>query len=217
MIKDFSKKAATVAIATAGSVAAFGFSGAAQAAQLNANLGFIPMGGATSYAGPNLQNATSVTFVAPPAVSMVNTIPASYLGAVNDFSTGPLQVSLASHVTISPLTFDFSEQDGVPGSGAFTVTFNTAAGVAVFTATSFTKSSASPNTLDLLILGETSGIGFDTSPSQLLSNFNQVGGPPNAVNVSSTFSSPPERTPEPSAILGVLAVAGAGAFARRKS
>jgi hypothetical protein len=198
--------------------------------------------GTVSYAGPNLASATSVTF---PALNYVNTNPPLYRGLPNDFSSGPLAVAIMSTVTISPLTFDFSAPDGVAGSGAFTVTFTTASGTATFTAASFTTASANQNTLDVFINGITIGNGFnpspsslllnlnqvggpggiiigngfDPSPSSLLLNLNQVGGPGGVVNASTTFSSPPVTTnvPEPSAILGILAVAGAGAFARRKS
>lgn len=216
MIKDFSKRATTVALATAGSVAALGFAGAAQAAQLNANIGYVPMG-TVSYTGTNLANATSVTF---PALNYVNTNQPVYQGLANDFFSGPLAVAIMSTVAISPLTFDFSAPDGVVGGGAFTVTFTTGSGSATFTATSFTTATATSNTLDLYINGITTGTGFDPSPSNLLVNLNQVGGPGGVVNASTTFASPPipiNKVPEPSAILGILAVAGVGAFARRKS
>ncbi|MFM7477860.1 MAG: PEP-CTERM sorting domain-containing protein, partial [Microcystis aeruginosa] len=69
--------------------------------------------------------------------------------------------------------------------------------------------------------GTVTGTGFDPTPASVLVNLNQVGGPGGVVNASSTFASPPfsspTSVPEPSAILGILAVAGAGAFARRKS
>jgi hypothetical protein len=215
MMTNISRQLTTGALAVAGSVATFGFGAIAQAAQLNANLGYIPVG-TVSYTGSNLSNATSVTF---PALNLVNTNQATYKGDPNDFFSGPLAVSIGSTVTLSPLTFDFSEGDGVVGAGAFTVTFATASGTATFTATSFTTDSANPNTLDLLMQGTTTGTGFDPSPSSILVNFNQVGGPGGVVNASSTFASPPITmdTPEPSAILGILAVVGAGAFARRKS
>ena len=217
MTTNISRKLTTGALALAGSVAAFGFAGAAQAAQLNANVGYVPVG-VVSYTGPNLSNATSVTF---PALNFVNTNPATYLGKPNDFFSGPLAVSLGSNVVLSPLTFDFSEPDGVVGAGAFTVTFATTSGTATFTATSFTTdtSPGSTDTIDLLIQGTITGTGFDTTLAEILVNLNQVGGPGNAVNASSTFASkpsPPTSVPEPSAILGILAVAGAGAFARRK-
>jgi hypothetical protein len=219
MTTNISRQLATGALAIAGSVAAFGFGGAAQAAQLNANVGYTPMG-TVSYAGPNLASATSVTF---PAANYVNTNQPFYRGLENDFYAGPLAVALMSTVTISPLTFDFSAPDGVAGSGAFTVTFATAAGPATFTTTSFTTASSNQNTLDVFINGITTGTdfdpSFDPSPSSLIVNLNQVGGPGGVVNASTTFASPPVTTnvPEPSAILGILAVAGAGAFARRKS
>lgn len=219
MTTNISRKLTTGALALAGSVAAFGFAGAAQAAQLNANVGFGPVGGGTNYVGPNLSNATSVTFA---NTNVVNTNPATYLGNPNDFFSGPLAVALLSAVIPTPLTFDFSEPDGVAGAGAFTVTFTTASGLATFTTSSFTATSSpgNVNTLDLLLQGTTSGTGFDTTVSSILVNFNQAGGPGNAINYSATFTSPPvapTSVPEPSAILGILAVAGAGAFARRKS
>jgi len=219
MITNISRQLTTGVLAIAGSAAAFGFASAAQAAQLNANIGFGPIGGGTSYVGSNLSSATSVTF-AP--ISVVNLIPTTYLGNPNDFFSGPLTVNLLSTVTLSPLTFDFSEPDGVAGPGAFTASFVTAAGTATFTTTSFTTDSApgNLNTLDMLLQGTTSGDGFDTTPSSIIVNFNQAGGPGNAINYSATFTSPPlppTSVPEPSVILGILAVAGAGAFARRKS
>ncbi|WP_072927754.1 PEP-CTERM sorting domain-containing protein [Microcystis aeruginosa] len=214
MITNISRQLTTGALAIAGSVAAFGFAGAAQAAQLNANIGYIPMG-TVSYAGSNLASATSVTF---PTLNYVNTNQPLYRGLANDFYSGLLAVAIMSTVAISPLTFDFSAPDGVAGGGAFTVTFTTASGPATFTATSFTTASATPDTVDLYINGITTGTGFDPSPSSLLVNLNQVSGPGGVVNASTTFSSPPiNKVPEPSAILGILAVAGIGAFARRKS
>ena len=224
MIKDFSKRATTVALATAGSVAAFGFAGAAQAAQLNANVGFVPMGGSTTYvSSSNLQNATQLTLVGFPnaGVNMVNIVPTTYLGVTNDFYSGSLAVDAASYVTLTPTTISIPGALGTEyplASGTFQVTFTTASGPATFDATSYRKTSANANALDLYLLGTTTGTGFDPSPSQVLLNLNQVGGPPNATNYSATFSSPPAgRVPEPSAILGILAVAGVGAFARRKS
>lgn len=218
MTTNISRQLTTGALAIAGSVAAFGFASAAQAAQLNANIGYVPVG-TTSYAGPNLANATSVTF---PNINLVNTNPPTYLGSLNDFFSGPLAVAIGSSVALSPLTFDFAEADGVVGAGAFTVTFTTAAGTAIFTTTSFTTdtSPGNDNTLDLMIQGTVSGTGFDTTVAEILVNLNQVGGPGNVVNASSTFASPPSApptsVPEPSAVLGILAVAGIGAFARRK-
>ncbi|WP_228008593.1 PEP-CTERM sorting domain-containing protein [Microcystis aeruginosa] len=184
--------------------------------RLNANIGFGPVGSGTDYVGSNLSSATSVTFA---NINVVNVNPSTYLGNPNDFFAGPLAVALLSNVTLSPQTFDFSQPDGVAGPGAFTASFVTAAGTATFTTTSFTTDSApgNLNTLDLLLQGTTSGDGFDTTPSSIIVNFNQVGGPGNAINYSATFNSPPASVPEPSAILGILAVAGAGAFARRKS
>jgi len=215
MITNISRQLTTGALALAGSVAAFGFAGAAQAAQLNANIGYIPVG-SVSYTGSNLPSATSVTFA---GTNLVNTNPQLYLGNANDFYSGALAVSLGSNVTLSNQTFDFAAADGVAGAGAFTVTFATAAGTATFTTTSFTKASTALNTLALEMQGTTSGNGFDTSVSTILVNFNQVGGPGNTINYSATFVSPPAPTsvPEPSVILGILAVAGVGAFARRKS
>ncbi len=201
MITNISRRLTTGALAIAGGVGALSFAGAAQAAQLNANIGYIPMG-TVSYAGPNLAGATSVTF---PTLNYVNTNQPSYLGLANDFYSGPLAVAIMSTVAISPLTFDFSAPDGVAGAGAFTVTFITASGSATFTATSFTTASATSNTVDLYINGTTTGNGFDPSPSSLLVNLNQVSGPGGVVNASTTFSSPPITTkvPEPSAILGI--------------
>jgi hypothetical protein len=215
MITNISRRLTTGALAIAGSVAAFGFAGTAQAAQLNSNIGYIPIGD-VSYTGANLAGATSVTF---PVTNFVNTNQPLYLGLANDFFSGPLAVAIMSAVTLTPLTFDLTAPDGVAGGGAFTVTFTTASGLATFTATSFTTATATSNTLDLYINGTTTGNGFDPSPTSLLVNLNQVGGPGGVVNASTTFASPPTTTnvPEPSTILGILAVAGIGAFARRKS
>jgi hypothetical protein len=64
---------------------------------LNGTFGFTPIGDLT-YSGPDLQQATSVTF---PALEVVNTVPAAYNGNANDFATGASSVPLGSFITIN--------------------------------------------------------------------------------------------------------------------
>jgi hypothetical protein len=216
MMTNISRQLTTGALAIAGSVAAFGFGAIAQAATLNATLGFVPFGG-VSFTGPTLGTATSVDFA---ATNLVNTIPDTYdppgslPEAPNDFLAGPLAVALGSPVTLSPDPFTTTI------GNTLTVSFTTAAGAATFTGALDVKASTGDNALDLFFLGEITGAGFDPSEASLSFAFTRVAG--GAINYSATLASPPSEppvvgTPEPSTILAILAVAGAGAFARRKS
>jgi hypothetical protein len=224
MMTNISKQLTTGALAIAGGVAAFGFGAIAQAAQLNANAGFIPAFGSNpSYVGANLANATSVTFSGP---LNFNVVPPTYTppggsSAANDFATGGIAQITNPLVTITPNTLLRTATGPINNFLSFT----TIGGAAVFNLTSlvFETTPGDDNVLTLRAGGTIVGTGFDPSPAGLLLNFNQQGGT-GAVNFSATLSSPPaftppppQGTPEPSAILGILAVAGAGAFARRKS
>jgi PEP-CTERM motif len=224
-MKTISQHLTAGALAVAGTVATFGLGSVAQAAQLNANAGFAPQFGASpSYTGPNLGGATSVTFSAPLGF---NNIPADYQPpggslAPNSFAPGEIAEITAAGLTITPNTISSSTLTPIANFLSFTTVGGPASFNVDLGGIFFEPSATDPNVLTIKFVGTITGTGFDPSPAGLLLNFNQQGGT-GAVNFSATLSSPPAFTPppprgvpEPSTMLGILAVAGAGAFARRK-
>lgn len=210
-MKTLSKVLTTGAVAAA----ALSFGGVAQAALLNANAGlgqgFNP---GTAYTGPNLANATSITFGAP---LQFTSTPPSYLGNPNDFAPGGGAQINSPTYTITPNTLNLVTP-GLPIPNF--ITFSTIAGAGSFDLTSIEllTTPGNNNVLNIKTLGTINVPGFNPSPGSALFNFNQVGGS-GAVSFSGTLASPPEATPvpEPSTLLGILAVAGVGALTRRKS
>jgi hypothetical protein len=178
-------------------VVCFGSSQAAKASMINGTLGFVPLGN-TTFTGPDLGDATSVTI---PSVEIVNAIPPAYGGKPNEFLSF---VALGDSVTVNPLTF-------VPG-GSETIKFD---GFTLsLSGTLFTKAGS----LDLAISlsGTLSGNGFGATPADFEGALDTPanGG---AVDGSFTLSAPPRPVPEPATIISgamLLLPFGSGAFRR---
>ena len=223
MIKDFSKRATTVALVTAGSVAAFGFAGAAQAASLAGTLAISgtaeispwgttdPMLKAVSVTAVNggTGQFTGATMADPPATLDLTGTPS---GSSFNF-VAPQNVADFIKVVVSAVP---------PGAGYVIGDITSALSVGTF------AGSATNNTTNYTVIGDLNFREPNGFPS-LLGTFSitytrsvttPVGG---SEQVSQSYALSLQKTdqpagvPEPSAILGILAVAGVGAFARRKS
>lgn len=238
MITNISRQLTTGVLAIAGSVAAFGFGGIAQALTApNATFGGNTLGGVT-FTG-NLSTATSIGFNA--LTGLVSSVPSTYTpfggtSAPNNFNTGPAETTFAVGAGFG-VTFTGGDSvlhfsgagvgnstEGVNLTFASTTPFaagTTPANRYTFTASSGTITSQNDTGLNIAFLGTfaDSGGTFSTSAATVSLSI-ASSGVGQGSNVF-TFGTPPAfastSVPEPSAILGILAVAGIGAFARRKS
>ena len=237
MITNISRQLTTGVLAIAGSVAAFGFGGIAQALTApNATFGGNTLGGVT-FTG-NLSTATSISFNA--LTGFVSSVPSTYTpfggtSAANDFYTGPagttFGVGAGFDVTFtggdSVLHFsgagvgNSTEGVNLIFASNFAVPGTTPGNRYTFTSSSGTITSQNDTGLNISFLGTfaDSGGTFSTSAATVSLSI-ASSGVGQGSNVF-TFGTPPAfastSVPEPSAILGILAVAGIGAFARRKS
>lgn len=232
MITNISRQLTTGVLAIAGSVAAFGFGGIAQAQTApNATFGGTTTDGVT-FTG-NLSTATSISFNA--LTGFVTSVPSTYTpfggtSAANDFNTGPtgttFGVGAGFGVTFAGggSVLDFSGAGVGNSTEGITLNFASNTNPAnryTFTASSGTITSQNDTGLNIAFLGTfaDSGGTFSTSPATVSLSI-ASSGVGQGSNVF-TFGTPPAfastSVPEPSAILGILAVAGIGAFARRKS
>ncbi|MCA2554808.1 MAG: PEP-CTERM sorting domain-containing protein [Microcystis sp. M04BS1] len=239
MITNISRQLTTGVLAIAGSVAAFGFGGIAQAQLTTANATFGGSSGGVTFTG-NLSTATSITFDS--LTGLVSSVPANYTPfggsiAPNNFNSGPLGTTFASGAGFG-VTFtgagpanvlDFTGAGAGNSTEGITLNFassNLSSGTSptnryTFTASSGIINSQSDSGVNISFLGSfaDSGGSFSTSAATVTIAIasSGVGQGTNTF----TFGTPPAfastSVPEPSAILGILAVAGIGAFARRKS
>jgi hypothetical protein len=234
MITNISRRLTTGALAIAGSVAAFGFAGAAQAATF-ANATFGGTTGGVTFTG-DLSTATSITFNS--LLGIVTNVPSTYTPfggstASNDFegSVGPSGSTFASMALFtvafagsgSPTVLDFSGTGIGAATEGITISFastTTPSNRYTFTATSGTIISQNVTGLNIAFPGTFSDAGGTyMSSSSTVSLSIASSGMGQGTNTF-TFGTPPafgQTVPEPSTILGILAVAGIGAFARRKS
>ena len=239
MITNISRQLTTGVLAIAGSVAAFGFGGIAQAQLTTANATFGGSSGGVTFTG-DLSTATSITFNS--LTGAVTNVPSTYTPfggtpADNVFNLGPAGTTFGLGagfgVTFAgggPATvLDFSGAGVGNSTEGITLTFastnlsggTTPANRYTFTAGSGIITSQNTTGLNISFLGSfaDSGGSFSTSPATVSLSIasSGVGQGTNTF----TFGTPPAfastSVPEPSAILGILAVAGIGAFARRKS
>lgn len=186
----------------------FGVSESKAAVTLNGTFGFIPIGTVT-YTGTSLGEADSVNL---PATEMVNTVPANYGGAANDFYTGSAAIPLLSHVTVNPLTLGLPSvwgsfmaasepnflliSDGTSPANRFD-----------FSLVELMKTSSGASDLELYgqgVLHDTQGIFADT-PGQISIAFTQTS-QTSAVNVS--FSVATSVVPEAGTLTAGCVAAG---------
>ncbi len=231
MITNISRQLTTGVLAIAGSVAAFGFGGIAQA-QTTANATFGGSSGGVTFTG-DLSTATSITFNS--LTGVVSDVPANYTPfggtpATNVFNLGP------AGTTFLPLsgfnvaiagggnTLDFTGAGASNSTEGITLNFassTTPANRYTFTAGSGRITSQNAFGVIISFLGSFADSGGSFSTSAATATLSIASSGPNAGTNTFTFGTPPAfastSVPEPSAILGILAVAGIGAFARRKS
>ena len=252
MIKDFSKRATTVALATAGSVAAFGFAGAAPAQAALMQLMQCPTFQLLSdFLNLGSEGCYDMDKVYVPIAARVNgaTSGADY----NNFVSGMLTISHSEGVLgtgdVHRITYtrgvELPSAEGtefsleyiikiLPTSDAMFATVSLGVDIPGetrgFTSTKLITGANGYNAL--LGLGGPGGGGGTAGPVVVPADLTELnildtikvtaGGavqPPQFSAFTNTFTQRPQNVnvPEPSAILGILAVAGVGAFARRKS
>jgi len=247
MIKDFSKRATTVALATAGSVAAFGFAGAAPAQAALIQCPTFQLLSAFLALGP--EGCYDMDKVYVPIAARVNgaTSGADY----NNFVSGMLTISHSEGVLgtgdVHRITYtrgvELPSAEGTEFSLEYTIKIKPGSN-AMFAAVSLgvdipgeTRGFTSNKRITgaggydaLLGIGGPGGGGGTAGPIPVPANLTELnildtitvtaGGavqPPQFSSFTNTFTQVPKNVPEPSAILGILAAAGVGAFARRKS
>ncbi|NCS45748.1 MAG: PEP-CTERM sorting domain-containing protein [Microcystis aeruginosa BS11-05] len=243
MITNISRRLTTGALAIAGSVAAFGFAGAAPA-QAQAQAECLPQSFNNFKTNPCRKGDKLFTHINSsglginnPNNSLTITETVLPLGDLHTFTFTPVTPLLSSSGTyVIDYTIEIVDNPNTPGNELLTQMFSAFSGG--YTTTGQTDSGVSLNkTVWSDAFGGSSLVG--TSEARSL-DIGGIGSPgltvPIARNilklyvrdtffVSSVNGSVNSITndfrqttiPEPSAILGILAVAGAGAFARRKS
>lgn len=231
MITNISRQLTTGALALAGTVAALSFAGAAQAASIvqTATLSNT----ATNFTDTALSGLTKFDSSLGTLNSVIVTLNATVAGAVGLENTGPsassitynLQASVAlSSPGVGTLLTSVPVFSGTFNAGPFdgTTDFGGTSGTTISNLTANTSETVTLTTGLTPFIGSGSLDAFLSGTGQ--SNTNGSG------NVASAFTTqaggsvtvqynytPAATVPEPSAILGILAVAGVGAFARRKS
>ncbi|WP_375328579.1 PEP-CTERM sorting domain-containing protein [Microcystis sp. BLCC-F210] len=232
MITNISRQLTTGVLAIAGSVAAFGFGGIAQAQLTTANATFGGSSGGVTFTG-DLSTATSITFNS--LTGVVSSVPANYTPfggtpAPNVFASGPAGTTFDAlsgfNVAIAGggSTLDFTGAGASNSTEGITLNFastTTPANRYTFTASSGRITSQNDFGVIIAFLGSFADSGGSFSTSAATATLSIASSGPNAGTNTFTFGTPPAfastSVPEPSAILGILAVAGIGAFARRKS
>ncbi|QGZ88803.1 PEP-CTERM sorting domain-containing protein [Microcystis aeruginosa] len=222
MITNISRQLTSGALAIASSVAAFGFAGAAQA-QISGTLSITGTAQIDPWGAPDpMLKPLNVTAINGATGQFTDVMlgdvstPASFAltgtgsGGMSDFDspsslanfisivvntmppTGPGPGTVIGNITATQAMGTFAGIMGSDGTTTYTVTGNMA----------FDEPNGFPDLLGTFSIGFTRSVtGGQVSESY---------------NLSLQKSSVPVDIPEPSAILGILAVAGAGAFARRK-
>jgi hypothetical protein len=192
-------------------VATLAFGNGARAAFANATFGYVPFG-STTFTGANLGSATSITI---PGLELVNNLPPMFLGNPNNFNGGPNGFSLASTVTVNPLTLNpMFIGDGIfhnlnlPNYATFAGGGggSTPANRYTFSVTSIRWDSSNPNEIDFIALGifhDSNGT-FANDSADISGSFTTTGvGNPPTVNTSFTFETPTTITtgaPEPATV-----------------
>ncbi|MCA2504190.1 MAG: PEP-CTERM sorting domain-containing protein [Microcystis sp. M54BS1] len=226
MITNISRRVTTGALAIAGSVAAFGFGGAAQAATV--------LAGTLSITGnANIdQWGTTDPMLKPLNVSAVNSATGQFSGVtIADITSIPASFALTGTGTgmmsmftaPSPLAnfisvFVNTAYPVGPGSGTVIgdITSSVAYGTFVSNAGG---STTSYGVMGNMLFKEPNGYPnlLGTYNITFTRSVDSIGQISQSYALSLQKSGVTIDIPEPSAILGILAVAGVGAFSRRKS
>ena len=205
MIPNISRQLTTGALALAGSVAAFSFAGAAQAVSvftIAGNATISPWGTANPVLTP-----TTINFAA---------------GDGQFTGVTAADVTLPGAFTLTGTGVGPSTNFGVPGPIAGFTTITTGAGPVIADVTPLVAVGTNVTTPVPLTTYTISGsvifnepVGPDLAGTFALVFVRAAGS--QSYTLTFTKTDEPVPVPEPSAILGILAVAGVGAFARRKS
>lgn len=203
MIPNISRQLTTGALAIAGTVAAFGFAGAAQAAS------FLTIGGVATISPWGTTN---------PVLTPTNIGFAAGNGQFTGVTAA--NVTLPGAFTLTGTGSGASTLFGVPSSLPNFTTITTGAGNVIANLTPLAAVGTNVTT-------PTASTTYVVTGSTI---FDEPTGPDFAGTFTATFNisgttqtytltftkTEPVAVPEPSTILGILAVAGAGAFARRQ-
>jgi hypothetical protein len=242
MITNISRQLTTGALAIASSVAAFGFAGAAPA-QAQAVAECFPQLFTTFTSTPCRKGDKLFTYISSSGSQMsspVNflTITQSTMPELHSFTFTPASpLSSTSGIQTLSYSIEIVDDPTTPENEALTKMFSTYS--AGYTTTGMTDKGVSlqqstwsgslGGTLIGSSIAKSSDIGGTGSPGNVITvpadvkklfvtntfGVSTAGGLLNSITNDYTQKS--IDIPEPSAILGILAVAGAGAFARRKS
>jgi hypothetical protein len=226
MITNISRQLTTGALAIASSVAAFGFGGAAQAATVLAGTLSITGGAQIDQWG------TINPMLKPLNVTAVNSATGQFTGVtIADITSIPATFPLTGtgSGTMSMFTAPSSLSNFISvavntaypvGPGAGTVIGNITSSTAYGTFVSGGGgSTTSYGVMGNMLFDEPNGYPdlIGTYNITFTRSVDSIGQVSESYALSLQKSGLAVKVPEPSAILGILAVAGAGAFARRKS
>ena len=242
MITNISRQLTTGALAIAGSVAAFGFAGAAP---VQAQAVCLPQSFNNFKTNPCRKGDKLFTHISSsgigindPANSLTITETVLPLGDLHTFTFTPATPLLSSSGTyVIDYTIEIIDDPDTPGnelltqmfsafSGGYTTTGQTDSGVSLsktvwsdaFGGSSLVGTSEAKS-LDIGGIGSP-GLTVQVDPNILklyVRDTFLISSVNGSVNSITNDFRQTTYIPEPSAILGILAVAGAGAFARRKS
>lgn len=240
MITNISRRLTTGALAIAGSVAAFGFGGAAPA---QAQAVCTPQLFTTFMTTPCRKGDKLFTYISSTGTEMSNssnflTITESTMPKVHSFTFTPANpLSSTSGTQTLSYSIEIVDDPSTPENELLTKMFSTYS--AGYTTTGMTDYGVSldqtawSGSLGGTLIGTSSAksvdIGGTGSPGNVITvpadvkklfvtntfGVSTMGGLLNSI--TNDFRQKSIGVPEPSAILGILAVAGVGAFARRKS
>ncbi len=216
MITNISRQLSTGALALAGTVAALSFAGAAQAATIAS----ITVIGAANVDGWGTVNP----ILTPTSVGAVTLTTGQFVGVTAADVTVPSAISLTG--TGAGMMTTFTPPASLPSFTTITIPSPsgnvianlTPQGASGMNSTSGGTSSTSYSVAGTVVFDEPTGPDLVGTFSITFSRSGLGSGPgPGTYTLTLDKTGVASSVPEPSAILGILAVAGVGAFACRKS
>lgn len=200
------------ALAIAGASTVFGFNAAAQAASIVSNFGFIPLGTTTVVpTNSPLNLATSINLIGSPNI-------------INSIIANPGGLTLGSNLTINPSTINLTTLSNTPTNVSFPdfLKFGPSDRYVFGIGQAKLNSVTTADALNLSFAGTVTDATGVLSPTPAVATFaiNRVeSGGQISYNYSGNFVSPSgstPATPEPSAVLGLLALGLCGTLLGRK-
>jgi hypothetical protein len=215
MITNISRQLSTGALALAGTVAALSFAGAAQAATIAS----ITVIGAANVDGWGTVNP----ILTPTSVGAVTLTTGQFVGVTAADVTVPSAISLtgtgAGMITMftpPPASLPSFTTITIPSPSGNVIANLTPQGASGMNSTSGGTSSTSYSVAGTVVFDEPTGPDLVGTFSITFSR-SGLGSGPGTYTLTLDKTGVASSVPEPSAILGILAVAGVGAFACRKS